>query len=227
MYDGENGWAIPTADGVSDPNRRDDLEASAFYELVEKQVRTRFYDVDNDGVPQRWVDMVRHTLQTLGPKVLASRMVRDYVHNLYSPAAQASRSLADQGFSPAKALASWRVKVVSHWPRVRVLHVEGGGVGDAPAVGATLTVRATVDLDGLDPSDVVVQAVYGRVDELDLLHRPVYVALASTGMGDDGMPRYEGQVPLERAGSFGYTVRVLPHNDLLPSDAELGLLAQP
>jgi starch phosphorylase len=227
MYDGENGWAIPTADGVADPNRRDDLEATAFYELVEKQVRTRFYDRDENGVPLRWVEMVRHTLQTLGPKVLASRMVRDYVHHLYTPAAQASRGLAVEGFSPAKQLASWRSRVVDHWPRVRVLHVEGGGVGDATAVGTTLTVRATVDLGGLDPSDVVVQAVYGRVDELDVLHRPVYIPLASLGAGEDGMPRYEGEVPLDRAGSYGYTVRVLPHHDLLPGDAELGLLSQP
>ena len=226
MYDGENGWAIPTADGVTDPDRRDDLEASAFYELVEKQVRTRFYDLDEDGVPKRWVDMVRHTLQSLGPKVLASRMVRDYVHHLYRPAAEASRSLAQQGFAPAKELAAWRGKVVACWPRVRILHVEGGGVGDAPAVGAALGVRATIDLGGLAPDDVVVQAVYGRVDELDVLHRPVYIALSSTGEGDDGLPRYEGQVPLERAGSYGYTVRVLPHSDLLPGDAELGLLAQ-
>jgi starch phosphorylase len=225
MYDGENGWAIPTADGVSDPDRRDDLEAAAFYELVEKQVRARFYDVDNEGIPQRWVDMVRHTLQTLGPKVLASRMVRDYVHHLYSPAASASRSLAAQGFSPAKELASWRTRIVANWPKVRVLHVEGGAEGDAPAVGSTLAVRATVDLGGLSPDDVTVQAVYGRVDEHDVLHRPIYVALHSTGAGDDGLPRYEGQVPLERAGAFGYTVRVLPHHDLLPSDADLGLVA--
>jgi len=33
-YDGGNGWEIPTADGVEDPNRRDELEASALYELV-------------------------------------------------------------------------------------------------------------------------------------------------------------------------------------------------
>ena len=227
MYDGENGWAIPTADGVTDPTRRDDLEAVAFYELVEKQVRTRFYDLDAAGVPKRWVDMVRHTLQTLGPKVLASRMVRDYVHHLYTPAAVASRSLAVQGFAPARELAAWRGKVVSHWPGVRVLHVEGGGVGDAPAVGASLLVRATVDLGGLDASDVSVQAVYGRVDELDVLHRPVHLPMTGIGAGEDGMPRYEGQVPLKRAGSFGYTVRVLPHSDLLPGDAELGLLAQP
>jgi starch phosphorylase len=31
------------------------------------------------GLPTRWLSMVRHTLRTLGPKVLASRMVRDYV----------------------------------------------------------------------------------------------------------------------------------------------------
>ncbi|MCU1593320.1 MAG: alpha-glucan phosphorylase [Frankiales bacterium] len=226
MYDGENGWAIPTADGVTDPNRRDDLEASAFYELVEKQVRARFYDRDSGGIPQRWIDMVRHTLQTTGPKVLASRMVRDYVHHLYTPAAGASRSLAAEGFAPAKELAAWRGRIVGQWPRVRVLHVEGGGVGDAPAVGSSLLVRATVDLGGLDESDVVVQAVYGRVDELDVLHRPVYVPMAAAGTGDDGLPRYEGTVSLERAGSYGYTVRVLPHSSWLPGDAELGLLAQ-
>jgi starch phosphorylase len=187
-------------------------------------VRARFYDVDEQGVPKRWVDMVRHTLQTLGPKVLASRMVRDYVHQLYTPAAQASRSLAGQGFTPARELSSWRSRVTGAWPRVRVLHVEGGGIDDTPAVGSRMTVRATVDLGGLDPSDVVVQAVYGRVDEHDVLHRPIAVPLTGGAPGDDGYPRYEGEVPLERAGSFGYTVRVLPHHELLPNDADLGLL---
>src|SRR5207244_2252453 len=78
--------------------------------------------------------------------------------------------------------------------RVRVLHVEGGGIGDAPAVGARMSVRATVDLGGLAPSDVVVQAVYGRVDEHDVLHRPVAVALSGGEVGEDGFPGDEGGV---------------------------------
>ncbi|MGH3372775.1 MAG: alpha-glucan family phosphorylase, partial [Nocardioidaceae bacterium] len=86
-YDGNNGWAIPSADGVEDPDRRDDLEATALYDLIENEVATRFYDVDGEGVPIRWIEMVRHTLKSLGPKVLASRMVRDYVRGLYAPAA--------------------------------------------------------------------------------------------------------------------------------------------
>jgi len=225
MYDGENGWAIPTADGVVDPERRDDLEAQAFYELVEKQVRTRFYDRDGEGVPKRWIDMVRHTLQTTGPKVLASRMLRDYVQELYAPAAVASRTLAASSFAPAKELAHWRNDVEAKWSGVRVVHVEGAGVGDTPQVGAVLELRAVIDLGGLDAGDVAVQAVYGRVDEADELQSPASVPLVDAGTGEDGLRRFEGTVPLERAGSFGYGVRVLPHHASLPGDADLGLMA--
>jgi glycogen phosphorylase len=224
MYDGENGWAIPTADGVEDPHRRDDLEASALYELIEKQVRTRFYETGADGVPQRWVEMVQHTLQSLGPKVLASRMVRDYVQQLYVPAAQSSRELAQGSYGPARTLSTWRSDVSSRWPRVRVAHVEASGVGDTPQVGATLVLRASVDLAGLDPASVQVSVAYGRVDEADQLRAPQVRPLRSVAPAEDGLPRFEGEVPLERPGSFGYTVRVQPHHELLPSDADLGLL---
>ena len=37
-YDGDNGWAIPTADGIDDVDHRDDLEAAALYDLIEHEV---------------------------------------------------------------------------------------------------------------------------------------------------------------------------------------------
>ena len=54
-FDGENGWAIPTADGVADPDRRDDLEAAALYDLIEKSVASRFYERDSADLPIRWI----------------------------------------------------------------------------------------------------------------------------------------------------------------------------
>ena len=92
-FDGKNGWAIPTADGVEDPERRDDIEASALYDLVERQVAPRFYDTDENGLPQNWLAMMLHTVTTLGPKVRASRMVRDYTEKLYVPAARSGWAL--------------------------------------------------------------------------------------------------------------------------------------
>ncbi|MDQ6648752.1 MAG: alpha-glucan family phosphorylase [Actinomycetota bacterium] len=226
MYDGENGWAIPTADGVADPERRDDLESAALYDLLERPLRSRFYaSRGEDAIPHRWVAMVRHTLRTLGPKVLATRMVRDYVGRLYAPAAVSSRRLSASDYAEARALAGWLSAVRKEWGGVRVGHVETSGVGDTPEIGSTLAMRALVDLGGLSPEDVVVQAAYGRVDESDELHAVTTVVLAAVDRADDGQHRYEGSVPLEHTGAFGYTVRVLPHHALLGADSELGLVA--
>ncbi|MCW2768289.1 MAG: alpha-glucan phosphorylase, partial [Nocardioides sp.] len=44
---------------------------------------------------------------------------------------------------------------------------------------------------------------------------------------DGGRYRFDGDVILDHSGAIGYTVRVVPHNDLLTSPAELGLVALP
>ena len=223
-FDGENGWAIPTADGVTDPDRRDDLEAQALYDLLESQVAARFYERENGGPPERWISMVRHTLQSLGPKVLASRMVRDYVVELYAPAAAATRALGPT-LQPAKDLAAWKTTVRSAWHDVRVDHVESEGLGDAPELGSTLQIRAFVSLGGLCPDDVEVQLVHGRVDTDDQLADTVAVPLRHGEAYEGGRHRYEGELALQRTGAFGYSVRILPSTARTVSTAELGLVA--
>jgi starch phosphorylase len=223
MYDGGNGWAIPTADGVADPDRRDDLEAAAFYELVEQHVRARFYDRGADGVPKSWIDMVRHTLKSLGPLVQATRMVRDYVEELYTPAAVSARRLVLDSYAGARELASWTARIRSGWDSVRVAHVDASGIGDTPELGVSMHLRAEVVLGSLSPEDVVVEACYGRVDATEELHDVTCSAMIHIEDGDE-FALFEGDVPLQRAGAFGYTVRILPRHELLSSSAELGLV---
>jgi glycogen phosphorylase len=225
-FDGGNGWAIPSADGLDDPDRRDDLEATALYDLIENQVAPRFYDLDADGVPTAWVEMMRHTLKSLGPKVLATRMVRDYVRKLYAPAAGVARALNDD-YAGARDLAAWKQRVRSAWSGVRVEHVESSGVGDAPEVGAVMSARAFVALGDLTPADVSVQLVHGRAGADDELSdtRTSLLTLAESYEGS--RHRFDGEVALDHAGAFGYTVRIVPRHDLLASDAELGVVALP
>jgi starch phosphorylase len=227
-YDGENGWEIPTADGLADETRRDDLEASALYDLLEKSVTTKFYERDEHGVPQRWMEMVRHTLQGLGPKVLASRMVRDYTEKYYVPAAQSLHRTIEEvdgvPFGAAIDLAAYCERARSSWPKVRITEVDSYGLPDTPLLGSELTLTATVHLDELAPDEVVVQAVVGRVDAGDSLLDPVTVEMTHTG-STDGNEVFSSTTPLPVAGPVGYTVRVLPHHRLLAGDNELGLVA--
>lgn len=188
-FDGENGWEIPTADGLDDA-RRDDLEAAALYDLLENAVAPKFYERDEHGVPTRWVEMVRHTLQVLGPKVLASRMVRDYTEKYYLPAAESLRRTVEaasgEPFGAARELAEFRKRVEEAWPKVQITDVDSYGLPDTPLLGCELTLTATVQLAGLRPDEVVVQAVLGRVDDTDAIVDPVKVPMAHkarTAMG--------------------------------------------
>ncbi|MFF4764305.1 glycosyltransferase family 1 protein [Streptomyces sp. NPDC001292] len=220
------GWAIPTADGVgTDPEHRDDVEAAALYDLLEQRVAPRFYERGRDGLPERWIEMVRRTLSLLGPKVLAGRMVREYVERLYAPAAHAHRAL---GPDAARELAAWKARVRAAWHEVTVDHVETSASTATAELGATLGLRVRVGLGSLGPDDVEVQAVSGRVDEEDRIADATAVPLKPAGAPDpDGRWVYEGPLSLDRTGPYGYTVRILPTHRFLASPAELGLVTVP
>ena len=225
FYDEENGWAIPSADSAGDSAERDKLEAEALYDLIEHQIAPRFYDRGADGVPTRWVQSIRHTLSTLSGDLSADRMVKEYVTRLYVPAAEAQRAIGAQSYAGARELAAWKQRVRDSWPLVAVTHVESGGVDSVPQVGDILHVRAHVQLDGLSPDDVAVEVVYGRAREGDNLESTHRVALEAETSIPGVAVQFSGSVPLTRAGSFGYNVRVVPQHPLLASAAELGLIA--
>ena len=226
-FDGENGWAIPTADGVDDADRRDDIEAEALYNLIENSVAPAFYTRGDDELPPRWLAMVKHTLRTLGPKVLASRMLREYVLRLYMPAAISSRVVDADDFAVARDLAGWKKRVRAGWSSIRIDHVEADGVGDAVMLGTPITVRAFVSLGDLSPADVVVQTVYGRVDSDDRITRASHAAMEVVEGYEGNRWQYRLVVHLDQNGPFGYTVRVLPLHGGLAAPEEMGLQVVP
>ena len=174
--------------------------------------------------------MVRHTIQTLGPKVLASRMVRDYTERYYVPAAESLRKTVtcdaegQAAFDPARELAAYRRRAFEAWPHIEVTDVDSTGLPDTPVLGSKLTLTATVQLAGLRPEEVAVQAVVGRVDADDALVDPVTVEMPYTGTAAGGDHVFATTTPLPVAGSVGYTVRVLPNHPMLASGSELGLV---
>jgi glycogen phosphorylase len=245
MFDGENGWAIPTASSAASTDERDDIEAAALYDLLENQLVPRFYGaersdqagaagpsaVSTDGIPHQWLAMVKHTMATLGPAMSADRMVRDYVNVLYRPAAAAGRVMDAEDYARARELAAWKTKVRAGFGAVAVEHVDSLGVTEEPQVGDEMQVSAYVGLGNLSPEDVSVQAVYGKVTtkphgalEEDHLVDTGTLDLAPAQDLGDGRWQFTGSLVIDRSGAFGYSVRVLPQHELLTSTAEMALV---
>jgi starch phosphorylase len=81
-FDGTNGWAIDgKVDGHHDA--QDDRDAAALLDLIEHKIVPLFYERDADGVPRGWMKLVKASLRTAGLRFSASRMLRDYVLQVY------------------------------------------------------------------------------------------------------------------------------------------------
>jgi starch phosphorylase len=86
-YDGHNGFAIGAGEEHSDPEQQDASDREALFACLENEVAPLYYARDSDGIPRDWVAMQKHALRTLPWRFSASRMVMDYVHSCYLPAA--------------------------------------------------------------------------------------------------------------------------------------------
>ncbi len=82
-YDGSNGWALP-GDVAFDHGIQDSRDAAALYDLMEHEVVPLFYERDERGIPVRWLRRVRASMRSNGPRFSATRMMRDYVDDVYA-----------------------------------------------------------------------------------------------------------------------------------------------
>jgi starch phosphorylase len=221
-FDGTNGWAIGTIDTYSDYEYQDKVEASALYDLLEREVVPRFYDRPEGPVPRRWLERVKSSLETLGPFVTADRMVRDYVEQLYVPAGVQGDALRSDGFRRARALSAWKDKVRSAWTEVKIYSVEGDIT--AADVGAERTVTATVHVGSLTTDDICVELAHGPVGANGEIADPSIVRMEADSCVD-GICNYSGSFTASKTGLYGYAVRVLPSHSDLTNPTDLGLQA--
>jgi starch phosphorylase len=222
MFDGENGWAISSAESLEDLAKRDQLEADSLFALLEDEIVPSFYERTQGPVPRRWVRRVKHSLASLGPQVSASRMVKDYVEQLYEPTAARADRLGEAGAVAACELAAWKARVREAWRGVHVDTVESSST--STDLGEARTVSAVVSLGSLGVEDVTVQLLHGPVGQNDELASTLCVAMAVAGNGEDGHLRYDGSFACDRPGRYGYAVRVVPAHVDLVTPVELGLV---
>lgn len=86
-FDGTNGWAIGGEEQLTEDWQQDQSDAHSLYTALEEQVAPRYYERDGDGLPTSWLETMKRSIATIGPRFSARRMVRDYVEKSYLPLA--------------------------------------------------------------------------------------------------------------------------------------------
>ena len=198
----EVGWALGDGQEHLEPGW-DAIEAERLYELLERQVVPEFYKRDAEGVPRAWVARIRASLARLTPRFSSNRMLAQYLHDLYLPAATNFWERTDQGPQPARALSEWYRGLHRHWHAIR------WGNLDVRTGAGVHAFRLQVYLGEIEPDAVNVQlyAEGATADAADV--HPMRRDRALSGAAGGFL--FVTDVPDGRP-AVDYTPRIIPAN---------------
>jgi len=210
-YDKDIGWAIGRGEEYDDPEFQDDLESRALYDILEKDVVPLFYDRGADGLPRRWLAMMRASLHRLCPMFNTHRMVAEYWDRFYLPAAELGWRLRVGGWKTLKGMARWRERVMYNWSEISIRDIRLEEVVDIE-VGDSFHVEADVFLGELEPKDVIVEAYCGRLSPSDQYTDRFTWVMEPIGAAEDRVYHYQCDIRFEEVGHYGINIRITPNH---------------
>ncbi len=80
-----NGFSIGDLNEESDDEQINDMEdAESLYRALEEEIIPTYYDLDDSGLPSKWINRMKNAISTLTPQFSSDRMVDDYFEKIYT-----------------------------------------------------------------------------------------------------------------------------------------------
>src|SRR5712691_355371 len=202
------GWAIGDREPYSP--ERDEAHAAGIYSVLEDEIVPMYYQSREQGVPAQWMLRVKQCLRYVSAHFNCQRMIQEYNSELYEPAHRAFDAMAADRFAAPREHVRWSRNVTQRWPEVNFVDA-GIGPDSAVLTGSSLPLRARLDLAGLSPQDVRVEAVVGRVGARGELEETQVLTLDPLEQHGNMFLFGRDFAPLA-TGRLGYSVRVTPNH---------------
>ncbi len=217
------GWPIGHGELYSDEVYQDDVEANAFYDLLEQEIVPLFYDRDSEGLPRKWVAKMKDAIRLNCPTFNTARMLRDYANNGYFPASDRHSIVTGDNYQAGKDLAHWKARVFENWSDIKIHSVDVSAPEDI-SVNQPIGVKSLIHLGHLQPTDIQVELYKGSVDTNGRITNADTTVMTYQGKDAAGNSLYTSEIAYAASGLQGLSLRVLPHNPHLSNPYELGLI---
>ena len=225
-YNGKNGWAIGDDTFYDNEYHQDNADSESIYNILEKQIIPTFFDRNEKGVPEKWVKIMKESIKSIAAQYSTHRMVQDYINKYYIPAMERYDKIKASNYQFAANISEWKKKVAHLWPQVQIIAEKTANqLKERNFIsGESIPIYATVNLGGLEPSDVKVQAYYGSIGKNNSIENPVIVDMDVVERNSDGTYLYSANITLYEGGEYGYTFRVIPNHPDIINPFDLGLI---
>ena len=220
------GWAVAGGGLYTNRDHQDEMDAGTLIDLIEREIVPRFYGVNDQGVPEEWVAMMKEALKTVAPQFTTLRMVKEYHRDMYFPTAERRKGLEDDNFAGIRELAAWKRKINARFSTVQVEKVSIRGLkGDILSSETPLDVELCVNPGKLMERELRAELVIGHRNADGFAGQPKVVPFDTAEREPDtGRLCFRLSHQVAQSGSYGYAVRVVPVHPLLATTQETGLV---
>lgn len=223
-YNTKNGWLIGIDEQYMSYEEQDIADSESMYHTLEHKIMPMYYAQDEHGVSTKWIEAMKNSIMSTGGKYSTSRMVVDYVNNLYVPLC----NLTNQYYSKLEEvtrLNAWKNEIRNNWNNIKIMQMSNLDNITIDA-GNNIEVSCAVELPNIDKENVEVEVYYGKILDNGVVRKMkvIPMKLEEKIEGKENTYLYKAKIELTTGGNYGYTFRVMPKHEMILETANLDLV---
>ena len=222
-YNSKNGWYIGLNEEYENYEVQDKADSDDIYTTLENKILPTYYDKNKNGIPEKWVKIMKNSIISTGGKFSTSRMLVDYVEKLYIPLC----NLYDKYYSKLDKVTefnSWKDELYQNWDDIKI--TQENNLNDVTIdAGNYIDVRCKVKLPNISVNNIQAQVYYGKIEENGVVDDVSIIPMNLISEDKENKEyTYTAKIKLVNGGEYGYTFRVMPKHEMILDAANLDLI---
>lgn len=218
------GWSLEERRRFESQESQDQLDAAKIYDKILNDISVKFFDLDEHGIPVKWVQMIKNNIALICPHFTMQRMINDYYRQYYLPLKSSSASMKADNYRNALELSDWKQKVKQQWDQIKIVKTRLLDSNKIPLeIDQEFLAEITVEIPGLNKEDIGIEVVIGSKNN-DGKYIVELVEQLKVVYAEEHQITYKCSFPLHRAGMHNYAFRLYPKHPLLSSRMDFPLV---
>ncbi len=212
-YNQKNGWTIGSDEEFTSYEVQDNADSKSMYDTLENKIMPMYYRKNEEGYSPEWMQVMKNSIASNSGVYSTARMLQDYTNQLYVPLMDLKPT-----YSVLENIVNyneWRFNLHEHFGEIEIKQSEQNfnnmtvDAGNQMEVGCEIKIPVTIDVNSVTP-----QVFYGKISEKGIVDDIKIVNMDLVGQ-EDNVYKYTAKIDLKTGGDYGYTFRVVPHNDMI------------
>jgi phosphorylase/glycogen(starch) synthase len=220
-FDRSAGWALDADERYDNDALQDQHDATLLYSMLENEIIPLFFDRSQDGLPEKWIAMMKAAICRYTTTYGMERPVGEY-SAAYRKLYDRSLVLKKDDYKQLHELVAWKKKMIANWGQLHVMgNAQPAGAHAVQKLGDVLRVKITLYTGELSAEEIGVEIVFSEREDSDGY---IFTQELALGAVNGSTAVFEADVSLSETGTYTYSFRIFPKHILLPHRQDLPLL---